>query len=155
MELIFYGSNYHHHEFPILQLLHPTGTTFRLSPAKNHSRRRLFTAASLRADADTKTMALELQQAAGSSSGGKMVVELIGAFNQLTERMSFAAEQAPSTSSSSILFQTLKLSIPLLHALPLAADGRSPLSKALSVAVILADLQVRQMLHYPLVRIGR
>ncbi|KAF4364838.1 hypothetical protein G4B88_025557 [Cannabis sativa] len=41
-----------------------------------------------------------------------------------------------STTSSSILFKALKLSIPLLHALPLAPDGRSPLSKALSSGTI-------------------
>lgn len=69
--------------------------------------------------------------------GGKMVVELVGAFNELTERM-----KVVSSSSSSILFKCLKLSIPLLQALPLCPDGRSPLSKALSVALILADLQV-------------
>ncbi|RVX21769.1 putative GTP diphosphokinase CRSH, chloroplastic [Vitis vinifera] len=69
--------------------------------------------------------------------GGKMVVELVGAFNELTERM-----KVVSSSSSSILFKCLKLSIPLLQALPLCPDGRSPLSKALSVAIILADLQM-------------
>lgn len=66
-----------------------------------------------------------------------MVVELVGAFNELTERM-----KVVSSSSSSILFKCLKLSIPLLQALPLCPDGRSPLSKALSVALILADLQM-------------
>ncbi|CAN4104641.1 unnamed protein product [Withania somnifera] len=55
-----------------------------------------------------------------------MVVELVGAFNELTERMD----------------NTLKLCIPILQSLPLAPDGRSPLSRALSVAVVLADLQV-------------
>ncbi|XP_057958964.1 probable GTP diphosphokinase CRSH, chloroplastic isoform X2 [Malania oleifera] len=70
--------------------------------------------------------------------GGKMVVELVGAFNQLTERMN----NVLSTSSSRILFDSLTLSIPILQTLPLPPDGRSPLSKALSVAVLLADLQV-------------
>ncbi|GAV78527.1 RelA_SpoT domain-containing protein/HD_4 domain-containing protein/EF_hand_5 domain-containing protein [Cephalotus follicularis] len=69
--------------------------------------------------------------------GGKMVVELVGAFNQLTERMNVL-----STSSSRLLFESLKLSIPILQSLPLAADARSPLSKALSVALLLADLQM-------------
>lgn len=72
--------------------------------------------------------------------GGKMVVELVGAFNELTERMSHRT--ILSSSSSRLLFKALKLSIPVLHSLPLLPDGRSPLSKALSVAVILADLQV-------------
>ncbi|CAM8940186.1 unnamed protein product [Rhodiola kirilowii] len=66
-----------------------------------------------------------------------MVVELVGAFNELTERMSVL-----STKSSRILFMTLKLSIPILQNLPLAPDGRSTLTKALSVALILADLQM-------------
>ncbi|KAF5752096.1 GTP diphosphokinase CRSH chloroplastic [Tripterygium wilfordii] len=69
--------------------------------------------------------------------GGKMVVELVGAFNELTERMNVL-----STSSSRILFKSLKLSIPILQRLPLAPDGRSPLSKALSVALVLADLHM-------------
>lgn len=71
--------------------------------------------------------------------GGKMVVELVGAFNELTERMN---NTVLSTSSSRLLFKALKLSIPILHTLPVASDGRSPLEKALSVAVILADLQM-------------
>lgn len=68
-----------------------------------------------------------------------MVVELVGAFNELTERMN---NNGLSTSSSRILFKALKLSIPVLQTLPLSPDGRSPLSKALSVAVLLADLQM-------------
>ncbi|KAI9113830.1 hypothetical protein K1719_015081 [Acacia pycnantha] len=70
-------------------------------------------------------------------AGGKMVMELVGAFNELTERMNVL-----STSSSRLLFKSLKLSIPILQSLPLAPDGRSPLSKALSVAMVLADLQM-------------
>ncbi|KAJ4721889.1 Ca2+-activated RelA/spot-like [Melia azedarach] len=66
-----------------------------------------------------------------------MVVELVGAFNELTERMNVL-----SSSSSRLLFKALKLSIPILQSLPLSADSRSPLSKALSVALLLADLQM-------------
>ncbi|KAL5700625.1 GTP diphosphokinase [Ranunculus cassubicifolius] len=69
--------------------------------------------------------------------GGKMVVELVGVFNELTERMNLI-----STSSSRLLFKSLKLSIPLLQSLPLNPDARSPLTKALSVALVLADLQM-------------
>ncbi|GAB2265542.1 hypothetical protein Dimus_000589 [Dionaea muscipula] len=69
--------------------------------------------------------------------GVRMVVELVGAFNELTERMN-----PLSTSSSQILFKALKLSIPALVTLPLSPDNRYPLSKALSVAVLLADLQM-------------
>lgn len=66
-----------------------------------------------------------------------MVVELVGAFNELTERINVL-----SSSSSRLLFMSLKFSIPILQGLPLAPDGRSPLSKALSVALLLADLQM-------------
>ncbi|KAJ1418713.1 RelA/SpoT [Sesbania bispinosa] len=71
------------------------------------------------------------------SGGGKMVMELIGAFNDLTERM-----KVLSTSSSGLLFKSLKLSISALQSSPLSPDGRSPLSKALTVAMLLADLQM-------------
>lgn len=66
-----------------------------------------------------------------SGAGGQMVVELVGAFNELTERMS-------GNSRNRMVFAALKLSLPLLHALPLSPDGRSPLSKALSLALLLA-----------------
>lgn len=69
--------------------------------------------------------------------GGKMVVELVGAFNEVAERMSVV-----STSSSHLLFKTLKLSLPILHSLPLLPDGRDPLAKALSLALYLAHLQM-------------
>lgn len=72
-----------------------------------------------------------------STAGEKMVVELVGAFNELTERMNVL-----SSSSSRLLFKALKLSIPILQSLPLSPDSRSPLTKALSVALLLADLQV-------------
>lgn len=66
-----------------------------------------------------------------------MVVELVGAFNEVAERMSVV-----STSSSHLLFKTLKLSLPILHSLPLLPDGRDPLAKALSLALYLAHLQM-------------
>ncbi|KAH6792731.1 PHD finger family protein / bromo-adjacent homology domain-containing protein [Perilla frutescens var. hirtella] len=69
--------------------------------------------------------------------GGKIVVELVGAFNELTERMNVL-----SSSSSLLLFKTLKLSLPLLHSLSLLLDGRDLLSKALSLALFLAHLQM-------------
>ncbi|KAL6292845.1 hypothetical protein ACE6H2_000987 [Prunus campanulata] len=79
-----------------------------------------------------KTRSFLLEQ-----TGGKMVVELVGAFNELTERMGML-----SSSGSQLLFKALKLSIPLLHALPLTPDGRSSLSRALSISLLLADLQM-------------
>ncbi|GAY35536.1 hypothetical protein CUMW_016900 [Citrus unshiu] len=72
-----------------------------------------------------------------STAGEKMVVKLVGAFNELTERMNVL-----SSSSSRLLFKALKLSIPILQSLPLSPDSRSPLTKALSVALLLADLQM-------------
>ncbi|KAF5180727.1 Gtp pyrophosphokinase [Thalictrum thalictroides] len=75
--------------------------------------------------------------------GGKMVVELVGVFNELTERMKMVSYSSSTSSSSShLLFKSLKLSIPILQALPLTPDGRSPLTKALSIALVLADLQM-------------
>ncbi|KAJ9537036.1 hypothetical protein OSB04_029769 [Centaurea solstitialis] len=74
--------------------------------------------------------------------GGKMVVELVGTFNQLTERIKNSNHQLLSTSSSRLLFKTLKLCLPILQTLPLAPDGRSPLSRAISIALLLADLQM-------------
>lgn len=71
--------------------------------------------------------------------GGKVVAELVGTFNELTERM---GTTALSTCSTRLLFRCLKLSMPLLRALPLGPDGRSPLARALAVACTLADLQV-------------
>ncbi|XP_050218752.1 probable GTP diphosphokinase CRSH, chloroplastic [Mercurialis annua] len=75
----------------------------------------------------------------GGGEGGKMVVKLVGAFKELTERMN---SQMVSSSSSRLLFKALKLSIPILQNLPVSPDGRSPLSKALSLALLLADLQM-------------
>lgn len=78
--------------------------------------------------------------------GGKMVAELVGAFNDITERMGSLSN---ISSSSQLLFKSLKLSIPLLQAADLAPDGRDQLSRALSVASLLADLQViAPLLHF-------
>ena len=85
------------------------------------------------------------------AAGGKMVVELVGAFNEVTERMNSVWL---STSSSRLLFKALKLSIPILQSLPLASDGRSPLSKALSLSILLADLQVPPLSELPRVYLG-
>ncbi|MCL7052040.1 hypothetical protein MKW94_007745 [Papaver nudicaule] len=96
---------------------------------KNHTKIINFTRISA---SNSSSSASSLEQ-----PGGKMVVELVGAFNKLTERMNVL-----STSSSRLLFKSLKLSIPILQSLPFTPDGRSPLSKALSVAIVLADLQM-------------
>ncbi|KAK6254289.1 hypothetical protein SCA6_015594 [Theobroma cacao] len=84
-----------------------------------------------------KASAAESNATALEQTGGKMVVELVGAFNQLTQKINVL-----SSSSSRLLFKSLKLSIPILQALPLAPDGRCPLSKALSLALLLATLQM-------------
>ncbi|KAI3462342.1 hypothetical protein Pfo_019005 [Paulownia fortunei] len=109
-----------------------------LSFANLHAKRtrrhsRLLKISSSSSSPEAEMMTLE-------QPGGKMVVELVGAFNELTERMSHSTML--SSSSSRLLFKALKLSIPILHSLPLLPDGRSPLSRALSLAVILADLQM-------------
>lgn len=67
------------------------------------------------------------------------LVELMGAFNELTERM---GELSATASSHQLLFDTLKHSIPLLKPLPPSPDGRPPLSRAFSIAFLLADLQM-------------
>ncbi|KAK1407973.1 hypothetical protein QVD17_39601 [Tagetes erecta] len=75
------------------------------------------------------------------ADGGKMVVELVGTFNELTERMKISNNNNQH-SLSQLLFKTLKLCLPILTSLPLAPDGRSPLSRALSLALLLADLKM-------------
>lgn len=72
--------------------------------------------------------------------GGKLVAELVGAHNDLTERM--GGDLVLFSNSSHLLFKSFKLSVPLLHHLPVGPDGRSPLCRALSVASLLADLKV-------------
>lgn len=67
--------------------------------------------------------------------GGRLVAELVGAFNELTERM---GEELTTSSSSSLLFRALKLTLPALR----DADGGRALARALAVAASLADLQV-------------
>ncbi|XP_009353432.1 probable GTP diphosphokinase CRSH, chloroplastic [Pyrus x bretschneideri] len=114
------------HQDPIPRTLDPTVRIFpftlTLRKCNQRSRRHGF----------SKTRSFLLEQ-----TGGKMVVELVGAFNELTERMGML-----SSSGSHLLFKALKLSIPLLHALPLTPDGRSSLSRALSISLLLADLQM-------------
>uniref|UniRef100_A0A9I9CPT9 GTP diphosphokinase n=3 Tax=Cucumis melo TaxID=3656 RepID=A0A9I9CPT9_CUCME len=116
----------HHLPLPNLLLRHPRRSLNSLS------RYRL-----LHLRASSTSGIPDLPTSVPEQAGGKLVVELIGAFNELTDRMNLT-----STSSSVILFVTLKLSIPILQSLPLLPDGRSPLSKALCVALILADLQM-------------
>ncbi|KAJ7955328.1 Ca2+-activated RelA/spot-like [Quillaja saponaria] len=106
-------------------------------PIRIHNRRRNPTIGVGFSHLNECTMEKEMEISAPEHTGGKMVIELVGAFNELTERMNVL-----STSSSRILFKSLKLSIPILQSLPLGPDGRSPLSKASSVALVLADLQM-------------
>jgi hypothetical protein len=63
------------------------------------------------------------------------VAELVGAFNELTQRM---GEELATSSSSSLLFRSLKLALPALR----DSDGGKALARALAVAASLADLQV-------------
>ncbi|KAF8727094.1 hypothetical protein HU200_019599 [Digitaria exilis] len=73
--------------------------------------------------------------AAPPEGGGRLVAELVGAFNELTERM---GEELATSSSSSLLFRALKLALPALR----DADGGRALARALTVAASLADLQM-------------
>ncbi|KAF0926653.1 hypothetical protein E2562_027003 [Oryza meyeriana var. granulata] len=70
-----------------------------------------------------------------AGSGGRLMAELLGVFNGLTERM---GEDVATSSSWSLLFRALKLALPALRD---AAGGRS-LARALIVAASLADLQM-------------
>ncbi|XP_031285809.1 probable GTP diphosphokinase CRSH, chloroplastic [Pistacia vera] len=126
-----------------MEVLHshsiPTINFSKLNFPKFHRRIRRIRLTSLklhgiRAEASSLSSSPSLSP---STAGEKMVVELVGAFNELTERMNVL-----STSSSRLLFKALKLSIPILQGLPLSPDSRSPLTKALSVALLLADLQM-------------
>ncbi|GJM94692.1 hypothetical protein PR202_ga11363 [Eleusine coracana subsp. coracana] len=67
--------------------------------------------------------------------GGRLVAELVGAFNDLTERM---GEDLATSSSSRLLFRALKLALPALR----ESDGGRTLARALVVAASLADLQM-------------
>jgi GTP pyrophosphokinase len=67
--------------------------------------------------------------------GGRLVAELVCAFNELTERM---GEDLATFSSSSLLFRVLKLALPALR----DVEGGRALARALAVAATLADLQV-------------
>ncbi|TVU17427.1 hypothetical protein EJB05_33463, partial [Eragrostis curvula] len=67
--------------------------------------------------------------------GGRLVAELVGAFNELTERM---GEDLATSSSSRLLFRALKLALPALR----DGDGGRALARALIIAASLADLQM-------------
>ncbi|RCV35827.1 hypothetical protein SETIT_7G270900v2 [Setaria italica] len=67
--------------------------------------------------------------------GGRLVAELVGAFNELTGRM---GEELATSSSSRLLFRALKLALPALR----DSDGGKALARALAVAASLADLQM-------------
>ncbi|KAI5650966.1 hypothetical protein M9H77_36971 [Catharanthus roseus] len=127
-----------------VHLLHYYNFTFRslsrrrISTISNSSNKIILASSSIRANSSSNSNSSAIV-ATPEQPGGKMVVELVAAFNDLTERMKLGDF---STSSLRLLFKALKLSIPILQALPLSPDGRSPLSRALSVAVILADLQM-------------
>ncbi|XVF38977.1 hypothetical protein REPUB_Repub20aG0149300 [Reevesia pubescens] len=113
----------------ISQLL-PLSSSSCVPKQQRRRRRRAFMCKASAAASNATATALE-------QTGGKMMVELVGAFNQLTQEINVL-----SSSSSRLLFKSLKLSIPILQSLPLAPDGRPPLSKALSLALLLAHLQM-------------
>ncbi|CAD6341499.1 unnamed protein product [Miscanthus lutarioriparius] len=69
-----------------------------------------------------------------ADGGGRLVAELVCAFNELTERM---GEDLATSSSSRLLFRALKLALPALR----DVDGGGH-SRALAVGATLADLQI-------------
>uniref|UniRef100_A0A0E0KYU2 GTP diphosphokinase n=1 Tax=Oryza punctata TaxID=4537 RepID=A0A0E0KYU2_ORYPU len=74
---------------------------------------------------------------APAGSGGRLMAELLGVFNVLTERM---GEDMATSSSSRLLFRALKLALPALRD---GGDGGGrSVSRALVVAASLADLQM-------------
>jgi len=94
----------------------------------------------LRATAAAATAASSSPLAPSTSApppegGGRLVAELVGAFNELTERM---GEELATSSSSRLLFRALKLALPALR----DGDGGRALARALAVAASLADLQM-------------
>ncbi|KAG8084782.1 hypothetical protein GUJ93_ZPchr0010g9496 [Zizania palustris] len=70
-----------------------------------------------------------------AEGGGRLVAELVGAFNELTRRM---GEDLATSSSSRLLFRALKLALPALRD---SGGDRAP-ARALVVAASLADLQM-------------
>ena len=101
----------------------------------------------LRATAAAATAASSSPLAPSTSApppegGGRLVAELVAAFNELTERM---GEELATSSSSRLLFRALKLALPALR----DGDGGRALARALAVAASLADLQVLYLMLAP------
>ena len=76
---------------------------------------------------------------APAGSGGRLMAELLGVFNGLTERM---GEDVATSSSSRLLFRALKLALPALRDGGGDGGGGQSVSRALVVAASLADLQM-------------
>ena len=70
------------------------------------------------------------------------MAELVGAFNELTERM---GEELATSSSSRLLFRALKLALPALR----DGDGGRALARALAVAASDLQLQVLYLILAP------
>lgn len=78
------------------------------------------------------------------SPGGQRVAELVGAWDGLAGRL---PPGFGSSSGSPLLLAALKLTVSALQEAAPTEDGRNPLSRALSVAYVLADLRVRYILE--------
>uniref|UniRef100_A0A0D9WD48 GTP diphosphokinase n=1 Tax=Leersia perrieri TaxID=77586 RepID=A0A0D9WD48_9ORYZ len=91
---------------------------------------------------ETVTVAVDTPPArrlAPAGSGGRLMKELLGVFNGLTERM---GEDMATSSSSRLLFRALKLALPALRGGDGDVGGGRSLARALIVAASLADLQM-------------
>lgn len=115
---------------------HRLGLRPRPSP---HHLRRLRLPASAAATSSSSALSASSSPSAPATppaeGGGRLVAELVGAFNELTERMGVGLA---TSSSSRLLFRALKLALPALR----DGDGGRALARALAVAASLADLQV-------------
>ncbi|KAB8098226.1 hypothetical protein EE612_027277 [Oryza sativa] len=113
---------------------HPHPRRPGLRPRRLH-RLRLPAQAAAAAAASSPSTSSSSSSSTPAEGGGRLVAELVGAFNELTGRM---GEGLATSSSSRLLFRALKLALPALR----DGDGGRALARALAIAASLADLQM-------------
>lgn len=114
---------------------HPHPRRPGLRPRRLHRLRLPAQAAATAAASSPSTSSSSSSSSTPAEGGGRLVAELVGAFNELTGRM---GEGLATSSSSRLLFRALKLALPALR----DGDGGRALARALAIAASLADLQV-------------